>query len=182
MIVVLSGSGNALIPAARSIVSQGLGLTLGGLEHDVGHLFHVGHGHFAAAQPADEAQYRRPGCCCRCTWRNELPSPPRRSGSATELRSRDQLRRLLETPPGTWQLRTGQRPGIQRRRTNPTFLPSSRSSRATLPGSRRVHMPSRTTSASWSCIFEETDCRTCVRNVRLEIGRTLRESIAGDFP
>src|ERR1039458_10136983 len=40
---------------------QGLRLTFCGLEDDIGHRFHVGHGHFAATQSANEANYRRPG-------------------------------------------------------------------------------------------------------------------------
>src|ERR1035441_5308599 len=64
IIVILSGSGNAswdaLSPQPNPLC-QGLRLTFGGLEHDVGHRFHVRHGYFAATQSANEANNRRSG-------------------------------------------------------------------------------------------------------------------------
>src|SRR5271165_6774652 len=53
---------NALSPQSDPLC-EGLHLTFGSLEHDIGHRLHIRHGDFTSTQPADKAQHGWPGSC-----------------------------------------------------------------------------------------------------------------------
>src|SRR5208283_2343000 len=100
---------SALLPQPNPL-RQGLRLTLGGLEHDIAHRFHVGYGDLAATQSSDKANHRRSGAAARVHggtyFRRHHATQVRRTEREVAIDDADSLEPLQALR----NLRTGKRP------------------------------------------------------------------------